>query len=304
MSILSGEYSKVVENSERVSWKLTDVFPKDAKLDFKKNFMPSAMFASGSLPFLGADEKRKLNQIFGAAYAHLFGFVEVYITDLALRQASAALGQGTDTLRALCRFADEEVKHQRMFERFGQLFAAGFGTTTEVVGDPKGVAGFILGKSMLGALLVTLHLEIITQAHYTDAIRDGSDIDPLFQSLFKFHWMEESQHAKIDALELTRLRKAASDEAVAQTVKDYFDVAGAFAGLLAAQAKNDVVSLERAIGRTLSDSEKQAVEQAQTKSYHRAFLGSGVTNPSFLEFVAQHFPAALPGCKQAAEAFA
>src|SRR4030095_9811086 len=44
MSMLSADYAKVVENSERVSWKLGDVFPKDAKLDFGKNFMPAAMF--------------------------------------------------------------------------------------------------------------------------------------------------------------------------------------------------------------------------------------------------------------------
>src|SRR5262245_7995834 len=114
MSLLSGDYAKVVENSERVSWKLADVFPKDAKLDFGKNFMPAAMFTGGSLGFLNADEKRKLNQIFGAAYAHLFGFVEVYIVDMTLRQANAALASDTDNQRALCRFADEEVKHQKM----------------------------------------------------------------------------------------------------------------------------------------------------------------------------------------------
>jgi len=305
MGMLTADYAKVLENSERVAWKLNDVVPKDAVLDFKKPFMPSAMFAAGSLAFLEPHEKRKLNQIFGNAYAHLFQFVEVYITDMAVRHATASLaGEDGDETRALLRFADEEEKHRSLFARFRAMFDAGFGTKCELVADPKAVAQFILSKSPMGVALVTLHLEIITQAHYTDSIRDASDIDPLFQSLFKHHWMEESQHAKLDALTLLKHRKNASAEQVGQTIQDYFDIAGAFAGLLAAQAKNDVVSLERAVGRTFPDAERTAIEDAQKKSYNRTFLWSGVTNPTFLEFLGEHFPAALAGAKQAAEAFA
>jgi hypothetical protein len=42
----------------------------------------------------------------------------------------------------------------------------------------------------------------------------------------------------------------------------------------------------------------------QTRSYQRAFLWSGVTNAMFLDYLGQHFPGALAGAKQAAEAFA
>jgi hypothetical protein len=305
MSMLSSDYGRVVDNMEKAEWRLIDVFPEGVGLDFGKPFMPAAMCVGyEKLGFLNDGERLKLNQIFGNAYAFLFYFVEAYIIDMAMRHAEAELYGDDDNLRAMLRFADEEVKHQKMFQRFGKLFAAGFGTKTEHVENPQAVAQFILSKSPLAVTLVTLHLEIITQAHYVDCMRDRSDVDRLFQSLFKFHWMEEAQHAKIDALEIVKLRKDAAPEAVQQTIDDYFGIAGAFAELLAGQAKLDIVSLERAIGRELGETERSAVEEAQRRSYHKAFLGSGVTNAVFLEFLAEHFPNALPGAAKAAEAFA
>ena len=305
MSILSSDYARVVDNSEKVAWRLNEVFPEGVGLDFGKPFMPAAMcIGYEKLEFLNSGERLKLNQIFGNSYAYLFYFVEAYIIDMAMRHAESELYGNDDNLRAMLRFADEEVKHQKMFQRFGKLFDAGFGTKCDTVENPQAVAQFILSKSPMAVTLVTLHLEIITQAHYVDCMRDRNDVDGLFQGLFKYHWIEESQHAKLDALELVKLRKGAAPEAVQQTIDDYFGIAGAFAELLGGQAKLDVVSLERAIGRELAPAERTAVEDAQRRSYHKAFLGSGVTNAVFLEFLAEHFPNALPGAAKAAEAFA
>jgi hypothetical protein len=304
MSILNTDYRKVLEASERVAWKVDEVFPKGIKLDFSRPFMPKAMFMSDSLGFLSADEKLKLNQIFGNAYRYLFYFVEAYIIDMAMRHAQSELYGDDNNLRAMLRFAEEEVKHQQMFQRFGEMFDPSFGTKCEVVESPQAVAAVILSKSPMAVTLVTLHLELITQAHYVDCMRENGDMEPLFQSLFKHHWLEEAQHAKLDVLELAKLRRDSTPDQVQQTVDDYFAIAGAFAGLLAQQGKLDVVSLERAVGRTFSDEDRSTIEKAQTRGYQRAFLWSGVTNTSFLEFLAEHFPAALPGAAKAAEAFA
>lgn len=304
MSILSTDYGKIVDNSERVAWRLNEVFPPGISLDFKKPFMPSAMFVSDTLTFLSGPELLKLNQILGNSYRYLFYFVEAYIVDMATRHATSQLYADDDNLRAMLRFADEEVKHQKMFLRFGEMFDQGFGTTCDLVESPQAVAQFILSKSPMAVTLVTLHLEIITQTHYVDCMRDRDDIEPLFQSLFKHHWIEESQHAKLDALETVKLRVGASAEQVQQAIDDYFAIAGAFAGLLGAQAKLDVNSLERATGRTYSEEQRAAIAAAQQRSYNRAFLWSGVTNAMFLDFLGEYFPNALPGAAQAAQAFA
>jgi len=304
MSIHASDYGKVVANSERAAWRLNDVFPTDVSLDFSKPFMPTAMFDASKLEFLSDGERLKLNQVFGNSYRYLFYFVEAYIVDMAMRHAQAELYGNDDNLRAMLRFADEEVKHQQMFQRFGEMFDRGFGSKCDVVENPQAVAQFILSKSPMAVALVTLHLEIITQTHYVDAMRDRAELEPLFKSLFKHHWIEEAQHAKLDALEVVKMRKAASPELVQQCIDDYFGIAGAFAELLAGQGKLDVGSLERATGKQYTEEQRTAIEAAQRKSYHRAFLGSGVTNATFLAFLGEHFPNALPGAAKAAEAFA
>lgn len=304
MSILSTNYAKIVDSSHRVAWRLDDIFPADTSLDFGKPFMPDSMFVGRSLAFLSDGERLQLNQIFGNAYGYLFYFVEAFIIDMAMQHAEAERYGNDDNLRAMLRFAEEEVKHQQMFLRFGEMFARGFGSECEVVPSPQMMAQVVLEKTPMAVTLVTLHLEIITQAHYVDCIRDQAEIEPLFQSLFKYHWVEEAQHAKIDALELAKMRRESPPEAVQQAIDDYFEIATALAGVLAEQAGLDVASLERATGRTFSEAERAAIEAAQRRSYNRAFLWSGVTNSAFLEFLAEHFPNALERAAQAAETFA
>ncbi len=304
MSILATDFRKCVETSERVAWKLDEVVPPDSALDLNKSFMPAGMFFAQDLSFLSTDEKRRLNQIFGNAYAYLFYFVEAYIINMAMEHARAELYGDEHTLRAMLRFAEEEVKHQQLFLRFGELFNASFGSPCEVVDNPQAVAEVILSKSPMAVLLVTLHLEIITQAHYVDAMRDNQEMEPLFTGLFKYHWIEEAQHAKLDVLQLNKLRVDAGDEQVATAINDYFDIITAFAGLLAAQAKLDVGSLARALNRSFSDSEQQAIEVAQRRAYQRAFLYDGLTNSLFLEYLAEHFAPALARAQQVSAHYA
>lgn len=304
MSILTSDYAKCIELSERVAWKINDVFPREASLNFRQPFMPSSMFMARDLACLSEQEKLKLNQIFGNSYRYLFYFVEAYIITMAMEHARAELYGDENNLRAMLRFAEEEVKHQQMFSRFGEMFDRDFGSTCELVDSPQAVAEVILSKSPMAVSLVTLHLELITQAHYVDCMRDSQDLEPLFRSLFKYHWIEEAQHAKLDALELRKLRQEAGDAQVETAIKDYFDICAAFAALLAAQAKLDVGSLERAVGRSFDEAERVAIEEAGRRSYQRAFLWDGLTNTMFLEFLGQQFPTALERANQAAALYA
>lgn len=292
MSIFNSDYSKCIQLSERVAWRVDDVVPAGSQLDFSKPFMPSAMYLSSTLSFLNGAEKLQLNQIFGNAYSYLFYFVEAYIVSMVMDHARAQLHGDDNNLRALLRFAEEEVKHQQMFVSFNALFKQQFGTECGLAGDPHAVAAVILSKSPMAVLLLTLHLELVTQAHYIDCIKDSQEVDALFRSLFKHHWLEESQHAKIDVLELIKLRREADAKQVQQAVDDYFDICSALAGLLAAQAKLDVGSLERAIRRTFPEPKAAAIELAQRRSYQRAFLWYGLTNSMFQEFLREHFPQA------------
>ena len=122
---------------------------------------------------------------------------------VAFVQASSAEMFGDHTaIRTLVRFADEELKHQMLFARYRRSFDKGFGVPCEVLSSAAEVAGVILGKHRIAVMLITLHIEWMTQQHYTESVKDDSGVDPLFKKLLKHHWLEEAQHARIDALEL------------------------------------------------------------------------------------------------------
>ena len=60
----------------------------------------------------------------------------------------------------------------------------------------------ILDHSPARRLPATLQIEWMTQKHYLESVKDNAaeGLDPLFCSLLKHHWIEESQHAKLDTL--------------------------------------------------------------------------------------------------------
>src|SRR5262245_49304141 len=116
------DYDNCVRASEKVSWRLDDVFPPGKKLDFGMRFLPATMVPADELSFLSAGEKLKLNQIMGNSYLYLFSFVEEYIIASVLQHANAEMLGDPIELRALLRFADEEVKHQQLFLRFRAAF--------------------------------------------------------------------------------------------------------------------------------------------------------------------------------------
>lgn len=301
MSIAQSTYSQCIEVSERVAWKLGDVLPTTAHLDFGKTFMPSAMFDTRSLSFLSASEQRTLNQLFGNSYCYFFYFVETYIITLAIKHAQAELYGDELNLRAMLRFAEEEVKHQQMFLRFRDLFEREFSSPCDLVEAPQTVATVILAKSPMAVLLITLAIELVTQTHYLDAIRDSSNTESLFKNLFKHHWLEEAQHAKLDALELVKLHAFADEKQLQTAVDDYFGILSAFEEVFAQQASLDTKNFERATGRSLTGSEKQAIEQLNQRSYRKVFLVDAQNHPQFLEFLKDYFPKALERVTQYAE---
>ncbi|NJK33131.1 MAG: hypothetical protein HC927_12390 [Deltaproteobacteria bacterium] len=287
---LAYDYATCIRNSERVAWKLDDVFPPDTKLDFGRRFLPPALSGERQIPGLDAEARLKLNQITGNAYLNLFGFVEEYIIATAVDHAQAEMYGDHTAIRALLRFAEEEIKHQELFKRYVAAFAASFGSECGVLDGAAEVAAVILGKSPISVMLVTLHLEIMTQAHYTESVRKDEGLDPFFASLLEHHWLEEAQHARIDALELDKLLDLAAPEQIDAAFADYLDLIDAFDGLLRSQAEMDRISLERALGYSLPD-DGRAVVAAQHTAYRNTFLVMGMTNRQFASILQKISPA-------------
>lgn len=285
-------YESCVAASEKVAWSLDAVFPLGTNLDFSRSFLPEGLAPTSPLSeVLSVDERRVLNQIASNAYLNLFAFVEEYILCTVVQHASAELFGDHAAIRALVRFADEEIKHQQLFRRYRDAFDRDFGVPCEVLESAAEVAGVVLSKRPIAVLLLTLHIEFMTQQHYTECVRDDGTIDPLFQRLLKQHWLEESQHAKIDALELAKLVEDADDATIEAAFKDYLELGGAIGGLLAEQSAMDVRSLERKLGKTFDDADRARITANQLAGYQHTFLHAGMTNPQVVDIMQRLHPA-------------
>jgi hypothetical protein len=293
-------WQPVISSSEQVAWTIESVLGPDARFDLKRPLLPDSLANVAKISCLDEAERLTLNHIRGNAYLYLFSFVEEYIIATAVRHADAEVFGDHAALRAFLRFAEEEVKHQEMFRRALRLFEANFGHKCDVIQNPEAVAEVILSHKPMAVLLITLHLEIMTQQHFVESFRRGTteELDPLFRQMLRNHWLEEAQHAKIDVLELERLAADATPELREESIDDYIKIVVALDGLLIQQAANDVTSLGRILGRTFSETEHREILDAQMDAYRRTFVGLGLWSPALIAEVQRLSPA---GARRVAE---
>jgi hypothetical protein len=276
------DYRSNLEASLRINWKIEDVIG-GMTFDFHKPFLPEALAGVDGIECLNTAEKLKLNQIRAFTYLYLFGLVEEYILPAVIDHAGTAAHGDDYEMRALLRFAEEESKHIQLFKWFVQEFEKGFGTPCGAIGPAKDIAAAILRHGKLGVFLTTLHIEWFTQKHYVESVRNNAaeQLDPLFCSLLKHHWLEESQHAKLDTLIVDKIAGELQPQQIEAGVDDYMDIGKMLDGGLAAQVQLDIESLQRATGRTFTSEERASITEKQTKAYRWTFLLSGMTHPNF-----------------------
>jgi hypothetical protein len=149
----------------------------------------------------------------------------------------------------------------------------------------------VLSHHPLGVALIILHIEWMTQRHYTDSIQDDQDLDTQFCSLLRHHWMEEAQHAKLDTLMVEALAEACGKDAIPAGIDAYLAIGGMIDGGLHQQAEFDVDALTRATGRRFTAEERAELTATQHQALRWTFIGSGMTHPRFLDTVEKLDPA-------------
>ena len=265
----------------------------------------AGIFGAGNqLSFLSPEEKRTLNQIRGHEYLAMFGLVEEFILPYVVDHTRPRLSGDDYRVRALLQFAGEEAKHIHLFKTFRREFEAGFGSKCEFIGPAEDVRKFVLSHSPLGVGIAILHIEWITLRHYIEAVKDNQELDPQFKSLLKHHWLEESQHTKLDTLIVEELAANASEKEIdhwlsrntARSVR-FLDQG------IQQQTEFDVESFVQATGRKLSRSEREQMSQAVLKGMRWTYLGTGMTHPNFLDTVQSIKPEARVQIEQMAPAF-
>jgi len=274
-------FKDVLAISTRPSWAIEDVLPPGAQLDYGLRFMPENLARTAAAPFLTDEEARILNQIRGHEYLALFGVVEEFVLPFVLDHARPQLNGDDHRVRALLQFASEEAKHIHLFKQFHRLFTESFDTECAVIGPPEAVAAEVLRHDPLAVALVILHIEWMTQLHYVDSVKDDGDLDPLFKSLLRHHWMEEAQHAKLDTLMVEALAEGRDEAGIDRAIDEYLEIGGFLDNGFKAQAGLNVDALERATGRKLGEAERAELAAQQHQALRWTYLGSGMTHPNF-----------------------
>lgn len=295
-------YPAALQDSLKINWRIEDIIGGDKKLDFSKPFLPDSLVRVAEIRSLSAREKLILNQIRGATYLHLFGLVEEFILPFALERARDHIHGDKERVRALLTFAEEEAKHQLLFQRFAEEFSEGFPVEAEFIGPARSIADAVLQYSTLGVALLVLHLEWLTQKHFTESVKTDESVDPQFVSLLRHHWQEEAQHAKIDTLVAAELASRATPEEIEKAIDDFLAIGGLLDGGFQQQVRFDIDTLERAIGRKLSPADREEVEFVQLQSYRWTFIVAGLEQPNFARAVSDLSQAGLGRVQDAARA--
>ena len=296
-------YQSALATSERIGWKVDDLIGGDKKLDFSKPFMPESLAQVKQLSFLTPQEQLTLNQIRGHEYLSMFGLVEEFILPYVVDHARPQLSGNDYRVRALLQFAGEEAKHIHLFKRFRQEFENGFGSKCAFIGPAEDVSRFVLSHSPLGVGIAILHIEWITLRHYIEGVRDNDGLDPQFKSLLKNHWLEESQHTKLDTLIVESVVDGASAKEIDQAFQEYGEIGGFIDNGIKQQAEFELESFEQATGRKLSSSEREQMSDALLKGMRWTYLGTGMTHPNFLATVESIKPEAKQQIEAMAPAF-
>ncbi len=278
-------FREILATSQKINWRIEDIIGGERQLDFTKPLLPDSLARVEELSFLSADEKLVLNQIKGHTYLQIFGLVEEFILPFVLDHVRPSLDEDDYRVRAFLQFAGEEAKHIQLFKRFSEEFQKGFGSECAVIGPPTQIAEAVLAHQPLAVALTILHIEWMSQIHYTDSVKDDQELDAQFKSLLKHHWLEEAQHAKLDTVMVEALADEMSREAIEKAVDEYLEIVGFLDAGLKQQTLFDLEAFERATRRKLTEPEREKFIFAQHQANRWTYLGSGMTHPRFLATV-------------------
>jgi hypothetical protein len=279
----SQAYRRAVLASKRVRWDIDADVLRGRTLDGDLKYLPDGLSLIASLDFLSEAERRIASRVQGRSYANIFGLVERFINTKVLELGHDHALEDQDVVEALVRFSDEELKHQELFRRIELLAERAMPPGYRFVAKPNDVARAVLSKSTWGVLALTCHIELFTLAHYRHSIEKDDALSPLWKDVFRFHFLEESQHAIIDELEWLREHERLDAAGRDRGVDDLIALVGAVDGILQAQAKADAEYLVALVARPLSDAERETMDAWFLKAYRYQYITSGLQMTRFAD---------------------
>src|SRR5499426_3974229 len=184
----SDRYARCIRASKRVRWDIDEHVIQGRRFDRSQKYLPDGLSLVPEFTTLAGDEQRFVSQIQGWTYANMFGLVERFIGAKVLEMSADHWLGDQVALEALVRFGDEELKHQELFRRIEAMTAEVMPPGYSFAWNPNEVAAAVLSKSSWAVLALTLHIELFTQSHYRESIREDAGLSQLYKDVFFFHW--------------------------------------------------------------------------------------------------------------------
>jgi len=286
-------FERCCQAIQKVSWVLEEEV-EGLSFDFSKRFLPQRLCGKELPDWLSAEDVLKLNQIRGHSYAHCFFILEQFILQQASVAATGYAQVDRHAMSALLKFADEETKHQRMFIWVRETLGEQFAVRPELVDGVDELADRICSHSSFSVFLVALCLEWLTQKHYVECFQEEKgSLDPAFQKIFRLHWMEEAQHARIDALHLRRIATDLSLEGFQAGLREAEIILG---HLRHAVERQDVLDFQSFVAQReeeLTEFQEQALLAALKRESRWTFFESGLQHKAYQTLCEDLFPQEL-----------
>ena len=278
-------YARCIKASKRVRWDIdVDVF-RGRAFDFRRKFLPDGLTKVNELTFLTVDEKRSMSHVQGRSYACLFGLVERFISAKTLELASKhGLGDQM-TLEGLVRFSEEELKHQELFRRIEAAVASRMPGGYALIADANEVARAVLDKCTWAVLALNCHIELFTQVHYRESMECDDELSDLYRDVFRFHWLEECQHAVMDQIEWCREDRALSAVERDVAVDDFISLLRLLDEVVRTQSSADAGYFMRLCERTFSTAHQQEIRDTMLRAYRWQYIVSGIQHPHFVKML-------------------
>ncbi|MAW51193.1 MAG: hypothetical protein CME01_00035 [Geminicoccus sp.] len=279
--------------SEKASWLLEEEVSA-LHFDYSKAFLPSKICGHGLPSWLSASEQIQINHVRAYSYAHCFFVLEQFILQETCEAAQGYVQDDRDAMSALLKFADEETKHQRLFLWVKNELQETLGIDFQVVDGVNKLADDVCGHCSFAVFLVTLCTEWLTQRHYVECFQEENrSIDSGYQRVFRLHWTEEAQHARIDALHLRRLASEMSDAELAAAVEEASSIFQMLHSVVSQQDELDVANFEALRSKPLSPDEKASILAVFRRDSKWTFFESGLEHRAFRLICEEILPGAL-----------
>jgi hypothetical protein len=274
-------YQMCIDASKRVRWDIEEDIIRGRQFNVANKFLPDGLTGMQNADFLSEADQVFVSQIQGRTYTKVFGVAERFVNAKILELSNDHSLSDQTALEALIRFSDEELKHQALFRRVDELCEQVMPVGYSFDADPNVVAQAVLSKSTWAVLALTLHIELFTQSHYRESIDQDPSVSELYRDVFKYHWMEECQHAIIDEMELRRIDATISAAERDVAVDEFIELVGAVDGILQDQARADTAYFARTVDRTVSEGEQENVHDMFLRAYRWQYILSGAEHRRF-----------------------